>query len=87
MLSCIINGPFFGIPNTYLEHTQSASEFRGRLADIKVSWETYSKQLTDEYSDFVLAVRLFLFLLVVNSSHIATQSLQSYYRTYHQPST
>lgn len=56
VLTCLINGPFFGIPTTYLAHVKSASEFRGHLAGLKQSWESYTLQLVREYSDFILIV-------------------------------
>lgn len=56
ILLCLINGPFFGIPQTYLAHVKSASEFRGHLAGLKESWESYTLQLVREFSDFILIV-------------------------------
>lgn len=52
----LVNGPFFGIPWTYLSHAIKASEFTGRLSGLQDAWKTYTKQLAREYSDFVLAV-------------------------------
>ena len=56
LLSFLINVPFFGIPQTYLEHIQHASEFRGRLSSLHQSWKEYTEQLIREYSDFILIV-------------------------------
>lgn len=56
LLSFLINVPFFGIPQTYLEHIQHASEFRGRLSSLHLSWKEYTEQLIREYSDFILIV-------------------------------
>ncbi|PSR71799.1 hypothetical protein PHLCEN_2v12300 [Hermanssonia centrifuga] len=58
LLSILINFPFFGIPKTYLAHTTKAGEFTGRLAGLQDAWQTYTRQLTREYSDFVLAYEL-----------------------------
>ncbi|KAH9938540.1 uncharacterized protein B0H18DRAFT_18585 [Fomitopsis serialis] len=54
LLRLLINGPFFGIPQTYLEHIQHASEFRGRLSSLHQSWKEYTDQLVRGYSDFIL---------------------------------
>lgn len=62
LLSLIIKFPFFGIPETYLAHTKDASEFRGRLVDLQERWEAYTRQLIREYSDFILAVSLIIFI-------------------------
>ena len=56
-LNILINGPFFGIPQTYLAHIKKASEFRGHLAGLRKSWENYTQGLIREYSDFILIVR------------------------------
>ena len=56
LLQVIIHGPFFGIPQTYLAHIKKASEFRGHLAGLRLSWESYTRQLVQEYSDFILVV-------------------------------
>lgn len=55
-LTLCINGPFFGIPQTYLAHIKKASEFRGHIAGLRTSWESYTRQLVGEYSDFILIV-------------------------------
>ncbi|KAH9943318.1 uncharacterized protein BXZ73DRAFT_87668 [Epithele typhae] len=55
-LRLIINGLCFGIPSTYLAHVKKASEFRGHLVGLRKSWEDYTRQLVQEYSDFVLVV-------------------------------
>ena len=55
-LALIINGPCFGIPQTYLAHIKTASEFRGHLAGLRESWQSYTRQLVREYSDFILVV-------------------------------
>ena len=47
---------FFGIPQTYLAHAQKASEFTGRLVGLQNAWQSYTRQLTKEYTDFVIAV-------------------------------
>ncbi|KAI0832560.1 hypothetical protein BC628DRAFT_1310168 [Trametes gibbosa] len=60
VVRCLIHGPFFGIPQTYLEHVKSASEFRGHLAGLKQSWEAYTLQLVREYSDFILIATVLL---------------------------
>ncbi|KAF9813674.1 hypothetical protein IEO21_05445 [Rhodonia placenta] len=52
----LINGPLFGIPHSYLEHVQRASEFQGRLSSLHQAWETYTDQLMKEYSDFIPVV-------------------------------
>ncbi|EPT02768.1 hypothetical protein FOMPIDRAFT_1047503 [Fomitopsis schrenkii] len=59
-LSFLINVPFFGIPQTYLEHIQHASEFRGRLSSLQSSWREYTEQLIREYSDFILIATVLL---------------------------
>ncbi|KAM5534280.1 hypothetical protein V8D89_012008 [Ganoderma adspersum] len=58
LLQVIIHGPFFGIPQTYLAHIKKASEFRGHLAGLRQSWESYTRQLVQEYSDFILIVSI-----------------------------
>lgn len=58
LLSILVNGPFFGIPQTYLEHVRKASEFPGRLSGLGQNWEKYTQQLTQEYSDFILVVSI-----------------------------
>ena len=58
LLQIIIHGPFFGIPQTYLAHIKKASEFRGHLAGLRQSWESYTRQLVQEYSDFILIVSI-----------------------------
>ncbi|KAI0722839.1 hypothetical protein C8Q76DRAFT_375824 [Earliella scabrosa] len=59
-LMLIINGPFFGIPQTYLAHIKKASHFRGHLAGLRQSWEAYTRQLVREYSDFILIATVLL---------------------------
>ncbi|KZT65996.1 hypothetical protein DAEQUDRAFT_696245 [Daedalea quercina L-15889] len=54
LIRFLMNGPFFGIPQTYLEHVQHASEFRGRLSSLHQSWREYTDRLVREYSDFIL---------------------------------
>ncbi|KAI0638317.1 hypothetical protein C8Q77DRAFT_1215149 [Trametes polyzona] len=56
----LIHGPFFGIPQTYLAHVKSASEFRGHLDGLKDSWQSYTLQLVREYSDFILIATVLL---------------------------
>ncbi|KAI0352969.1 hypothetical protein OH77DRAFT_1427738 [Trametes cingulata] len=56
----LIHVPFFGIPQTYLAHVRSASEFRGHLAGLKQNWEAYTHQLVREYSDFILIATVLL---------------------------
>ncbi|KAL1944290.1 hypothetical protein VTO73DRAFT_3475 [Trametes versicolor] len=77
VLTCLINGPFFGIPTTYLAHVKSASEFRGHLAGLKQSWESYTLQLVREYSDFILIATVLLSatvgLLTINDISEATR--------------
>ncbi|PIL37278.1 hypothetical protein GSI_00971 [Ganoderma sinense ZZ0214-1] len=60
LLQVIIHGPFFGIPQTYLAHIKKASEFRGHLAGLRQSWESYTRQLVQEYSDFILIATVLL---------------------------
>ncbi|KAH9843919.1 uncharacterized protein C8Q71DRAFT_19389 [Rhodofomes roseus] len=60
LLRFLVNGPFFGIPQTYLEHVQHASEFRGRLSSLHQSWKEYKDQLVREYSDFILVSTVLL---------------------------
>lgn len=60
LLSILVNGPFFGIPQTYLEHVRKASEFPGRLSGLGQNWEKYTQQLTQEYSDFILVSTVLL---------------------------
>ncbi|KAI0720256.1 hypothetical protein C8T65DRAFT_705862 [Cerioporus squamosus] len=59
-LSILINGPFFGIPQTYLAHIKKASEFRGHLAGLRKNWELYTHGLVREYSDFILIATVLL---------------------------
>ncbi|CCM04849.1 uncharacterized protein FIBRA_07042 [Fibroporia radiculosa] len=54
LLGILMNILCFGIPQTYLENVSSASEFRGRLSNLQQSWEKYTQELTQEYSDFIL---------------------------------
>lgn len=56
----LINGPLFGIPYSYLENVQRASEFQGRLSSLHQAWQTYTDQLTKEYSDFILVSTVLL---------------------------
>ncbi|KAI0775979.1 hypothetical protein BD413DRAFT_257633 [Trametes elegans] len=56
----LIRVPFFGIPQTYLAHVKSASEFRGHMAGLKENWEAYTVQLVREYSDFILIATVLL---------------------------
>ncbi len=65
-LMLLIHGPFFGIPQTYLAHIKTASEFRGHLAGLRQSWESYTKQLVREYSDFILIVSRVVLLFLDN---------------------
>ncbi|KAI1796251.1 hypothetical protein LXA43DRAFT_989002 [Ganoderma leucocontextum] len=60
LLQAIIHGPFFGIPQTYLAHIKKASEFRGHLAGLRQSWESYTRQLVQEFSDFILIATVLL---------------------------
>ncbi|KAI0375775.1 hypothetical protein BV20DRAFT_1008565 [Pilatotrama ljubarskyi] len=60
ILHFLIHVPFFGIPQTYLAHVRSASEFRGHLAGLKQNWEGYTHQLVREYSDFILIATVLL---------------------------
>ncbi|KAI0750938.1 hypothetical protein C8Q80DRAFT_1154703 [Daedaleopsis nitida] len=59
-LTLCIHGPFFGIPQTYLAHIKKASEFRGHIAGLRTSWESYTRQLVREYSDFILIATVLL---------------------------
>ncbi|RPD67027.1 hypothetical protein L226DRAFT_452746 [Lentinus tigrinus ALCF2SS1-7] len=59
-LSILINGPFFGIPQTYLAHIKKASEFRGHLAGLRQNWESISKPGALHYSDFILIATVLL---------------------------
>ncbi|KAL7282507.1 hypothetical protein ACG7TL_003978 [Trametes sanguinea] len=60
LLLFLIVGPFFGIPQTYLEQVKSASEFRGHIAGLRENWESYTLQLVREYSDFILIATVLL---------------------------
>ncbi|OCH90690.1 hypothetical protein OBBRIDRAFT_581861 [Obba rivulosa] len=59
-LAFLTNVVFLGIPNTYLEHVQGASVFRGRLSSMQENWESFTKQLIQEYSDFILVSTVLL---------------------------
>lgn len=63
MLTVIMKFPFFGVPETYLAHAKDASDFRGRLFELEERWEAYTRQLTREYSDFILVVRSYYLFL------------------------
>ncbi|EJF56594.1 hypothetical protein DICSQDRAFT_112889 [Dichomitus squalens LYAD-421 SS1] len=77
-LQIIIHGPFFGIPQTYLAHIKKASEFRGHVAGLRQSWEAYTRQLVQEYSDFILIATVLLSatvgLLTVNDIDSITRA-------------
>ncbi|EMD40643.1 hypothetical protein CERSUDRAFT_91380 [Gelatoporia subvermispora B] len=60
LLALLMNFLFLGIPKSYLAHVQSATVFRGRLSSLQESWEVFTKQLIQEYSDFILVATVLL---------------------------
>jgi hypothetical protein len=56
LVNAIFNALFFGIPWTYLSHVKTASEYRGRLDNVKNNWDEYILRLVREYSHFLLIV-------------------------------
>ncbi|EMD40642.1 hypothetical protein CERSUDRAFT_111225 [Gelatoporia subvermispora B] len=60
VLKLLYNGPCFGIPHSYLADLKKASEFRGRLAGLRDTFEAYTEQLTREYSNFILVSTVLL---------------------------
>jgi hypothetical protein len=60
---------FFGIPWTYVAHVKSASTYKGRLANVRKTWDAYIARLVQEYSNFLLIVsRLsFKFLMSIRT--------------------
>jgi hypothetical protein len=58
VLSAIVSIFFFGIPRTYLTHVKAARTYRGRLDNVRQSWDAYIKRLVQEYSNFLLIVSL-----------------------------
>ena len=53
-LGVIINVFFFSIPWTYHTHVSQASEYHGRLENVKRNWNAYIDRLVKEYSHFLL---------------------------------
>jgi hypothetical protein len=56
LVNFMINLFYFGIPWTYLAHTEAAFEFRGRLSELEAHWRKYIARLTNEFSHFLLIV-------------------------------
>ncbi|KAJ3528761.1 hypothetical protein NM688_g7951 [Phlebia brevispora] len=72
LLSIIVNVLCFGIPYTYLSHTEKASEFHGRLEGLQAAWQDYTTQLAHEYANFVIAGTV---LLSVTVGFLATPDI------------
>ncbi|KAJ3992815.1 hypothetical protein F5050DRAFT_1578843 [Lentinula boryana] len=75
VLHLIINTVFFGIPYSYMRLVKQSFEYRGRLAGMQASWETYIERLVREYSHFLLISTVLLsatvgFLAVPDVSRI-----------------
>ena len=56
-LTFVINTFFFSIPNLYLEHIKVVSQYHGRLDTVQDVWDKYTRQIVNEYQDFLLVVR------------------------------
>ena len=82
LLTLVMNGPCFGIPQTYLAHIKRASEFRGHLDGLRNSWESYTFQLVREYSDFILVVSVYNRSLRSSGIYLCRASLLCCYREY-----
>ncbi|KIK96959.1 hypothetical protein PAXRUDRAFT_137302 [Paxillus rubicundulus Ve08.2h10] len=56
LLNVFLVAFFFGIPWTYVAHVKSASTYKGRLANVRKTWDAYITRLVQEYTNFLLIV-------------------------------